>query len=117
VLLIEDNFLIAEHLRGALENHGCAVVGPAPHVKLGLALVEAGLDGAILDINLNGEFCFPIAEALAGLNVPFLFLTGYDDRAIIPPEFRAVPFLSKPVEEARLVAAVAAFGSTRNGRS
>jgi DNA-binding LytR/AlgR family response regulator len=106
VLLVEDNYLVAEHLRGVLSDHGCEVVGPAPRVESGLDLLrdDGKLDGAVLDINLNGEFCFPIAKALETLSVPFLFLTGYDDRAIIPSEFQAVPFLGKPVDEAELVA-------------
>jgi DNA-binding response OmpR family regulator len=106
ILLVEDNYLVAEHLRGVLSDHGCEVVGPVPRVESGLDLLrdDRKLDGAVLDINLNGELCFPIAKALETLAVPFLFLTGYDDKTVIPSEFQAVPFLGKPVDEAELVA-------------
>lgn len=30
--------------------------------------------------------------------MPFFFLTGYDDGAIIPPQFREVPRLAKPFD-------------------
>jgi DNA-binding response OmpR family regulator len=112
ILLVEDNFLVAEHLRGMLSDHGCVVVGPVPHVASALDLLRDGdrLDGAVLDINLNGEYCFPLAKALETRSVPFLFLTGYDDRTMIPLEFRGVPYLGKPVDEAELVAvAIRAF--------
>ena len=47
-------------------------------MALRLAEQEA-LDGAVLDVNLNGDWCFPIAEVLRRRGVPFIFLTGYDD--------------------------------------
>ena len=104
ILVVEDNFLVAEDLRGLLTKSGCDVVGPAPHVEQGLNLVAAGgLDGAVLDINLGEENCFPIAAALRARSVPFLFLTGYDDQALVPAEYHQAPRLSKPVDEARLV--------------
>jgi DNA-binding LytR/AlgR family response regulator len=104
ILVVEDNFLVAEDLRELLARLGCDVVGPAPRVEQGLDLVRQGkLDGAVLDINLGGEDCFPIAAALEERSVPFLFLTGYDDRTLIPAEYRQAPRLSKPVDVARLV--------------
>src|SRR5438128_10265294 len=94
ILVVEDNFLVAELLRELLVDCGCNVVGPAPGVDAGLDLMgQTELDGAVLDINLNGQRCFPIAAALSERSVPFVFLTGYDDPTMIPPEFREVPRL------------------------
>jgi hypothetical protein len=67
------------------------------------------LDGAVLDVNLDGERSFPIAELLAARGIPFLFLTGYDSTTVFPNEFRDRPRLSKPVDPGALVAAVARF--------
>jgi CheY-like chemotaxis protein len=105
ILVVEDNVLIAEHIRGLLSDTGCRVVGPAPRLSDGLALVRDSdaLDGAVLDINLGSETCFEIAAELRGRSVPFLFLTGYDNKSAIPAEFQAAPFLSKPVDESRLL--------------
>jgi CheY-like chemotaxis protein len=110
ILVVEDNFLIAEHLCSMLENQGCDVVGPVPRLAQALALVRSGeaIDGAVLDINLDGQLCFQAAAVLAERGVPFLFLTGYDDRAIVPGEFAARPVLSKPLDERRLIEMVAA---------
>jgi hypothetical protein len=33
-------------------------------------------DAAMLDVNLNGDKSFPIADALVARGVPFLFATG-----------------------------------------
>jgi hypothetical protein len=77
-----------------LQDVGCHIIGPVPRLAQGLALATtASLDGALLDINLAGERCFPIAEALAARDIPFAFLTGYGDFAI-PPEYRGAPRLS-----------------------
>jgi CheY-like chemotaxis protein len=86
ILVVEDNFLAAEVVRDTLESNGCTVVGPVGRIADGLRLAEQeALDGAVLDVNLNGDWCFPIAEALRRRDVPFIFLTGYDDAAITPP--------------------------------
>jgi len=105
ILVVEDKFLAAEVVRDMLESIGCAVVGPVGRIADALRLAEQeALDGAILDINLNGERCFPIALALRQRGVPFVFLTGYDDEAIIPVELRPARRLGKPVFEPQLMA-------------
>jgi len=109
VLVVEDNFLVAEHLRSILAERGCQVVGPVPRRSDGLTLVCRGeaLDGAVLDVQLGSETSFDIASELLGQSIPFLFLTGYGDRAMIPAQFRAAPLLAKPIDEGMLVSAMA----------
>jgi DNA-binding response OmpR family regulator len=110
VLVVEDNFLAAEAVCDLLRSHGCIVVGPAPRLKRGLCLArDEELDAALLDINLNGERCFPIAEMLRRRNVPFLFVTGYDDSITIPAPLRHTPLLDKPAMDAKLIAALGAL--------
>ena|SRR5437660_9817382 len=107
ILVVEDNFLVAENLRELLIARGCDVIGPAPRVEVALSLLAANgrVDGAMLDINLGGEDCFPIAAALQERAVPFLFLTGYDQGMSVPAEFSQALRLSKPVDEVHLIAA------------
>jgi CheY-like chemotaxis protein len=80
VLLVEDEFLIAEDLASVLSAAGATVVGPAYTVAGALSLIESGdaLDGAVLDVNLKGEAVFPVADALLSRSIPFVFTTGYD---------------------------------------
>ena len=115
VLVVEDNLLLAEVTRLLLEDSGCEVVGPAGRLKRGLRLAQEGpLDGAILDINLHGEMSFPIAEVLHARGVPFIFVTGYEDRGIVPMAFRSAPRLDKPVTDEQLTEAIAkAFAAKR----
>lgn len=108
VLVVEDILLVADVIQDQLESCGCTVVGPVSRVQSALRLVEAApLDGALLDVNLAGEFCFPVAAALRHRGVPFIFLTGYDDPGLIPMEFRAALRLAKPFDRTKLTTAIA----------
>jgi CheY-like chemotaxis protein len=103
ILVIEDELLLALCVGQALEEKGCKVIGPATSVRQGLNLVEkTTVNGAILDINLNGELVYPVAKALMGRNIPFLFTTGYNSLDV-PSSFRSVPRLDKPVEPGLLI--------------
>jgi hypothetical protein len=54
-----------------LEDFGCDVVGPVGTIEEALAILNnGGLDGALLDANLNGESSSPIAAALRKASVP-----------------------------------------------
>lgn len=55
---------------------------------------DGALDLAILDIDLNGEFVFPVADKLAERETPLLFITGYD-AALIPRRFAQYGTLEK----------------------
>jgi len=109
VLVVEDDLLQAEVTKILLEDRGCEVVGPAGWLQRGLELAEREpLDGAILDINLHGEMSFAIAEVLRARGVPFIFVTGYEDRSIVPMAFRSAPRLDKPVADEHLMEVMAA---------
>jgi DNA-binding response OmpR family regulator len=103
ILVVEDSVLIADLIVDTLCDSGCTAVGPAPRLAQGLMLAAAEpLDGALLDINLAGEWCYPIAAALGARGVPFAFLTGYGDVGV-PDEYRNVPRLTKPFTMATLL--------------
>lgn len=103
ILVVEDTLLVAELIASALGDCGCAVVGPAGHLARGLSLATSErLDGAFLDVDLGGESCVPIAEALDTRGVPYVFITGYDDLGRLPAEYQARPRLSKPFDPDQL---------------
>ncbi|TNC67572.1 response regulator [Rubellimicrobium roseum] len=102
VLVVEDEYVLADDLRAELEARGAKVIGPVATLLDGLNIVQQGPvpDLAILDINLQGEMVYPLADVLRELGVPFLFATGYDAQAI-PVRYADVPRAEKPVELAR----------------
>ncbi|UYN95365.1 MAG: response regulator [Enhydrobacter sp.] len=99
ILVVEDNGLLAEVIGDFVMECGFRVVGPATSLDSGLVLArEAALDAALLDINLGGRLSFPICGALAARRIPFAFLTGYTQLALVPAAFRSAPVVCKPFE-------------------
>lgn len=100
VLVVEDNIIVAMGLAMDLEDSGHTVVGPAARVSQALTLIETeAIDIALLDVDLNGEQSFPIAEVLANLGIPFAFLTAHAS-ADIQKLFPGVPVIGKPYLDA-----------------
>ena len=98
VLVCDDNLLMAEVVAEFLLECGLEPMGPVGRLESAMRMArERALDGAILDINLNGRPCFPICAILSVRRIPFMFLTGYP-HAAIPIEYRAAPLVSKPFE-------------------
>lgn len=98
ILVVEDEYLLADEMQCELEAGGAEIVGPVGGLSQALAVIDTtpDIDGAILDLNLRGEMAFPAAEILQDRNVPILFVTGYD-ATVIPERFKNTPFRSKPV--------------------
>lgn len=97
VLVVEDEWFIADEMRDALERCGAIVVGPAPDLDGAQALVEAGgFDCAVLDINLHGEHVFALARDLQSRDLPFVFATGYG-AAFVPEDLQQAPRFEKPL--------------------
>ena len=107
VLVVEDEFYIADEMALALQKLGAEVVGPVQTKDRALALLasEERIDAAVLDINLKGQAVYPVADALMERGVPFVFATGYD-RASVPPEYQRVPLWPKPFDPKALAQAL-----------
>lgn len=105
ILVVEDEYLLADDLRDALSDAGAQVLGPVPSVEDAQALIaaEPRIDGAVLDINLRGKMVFPVADRLRERGVPFAFATGYDAWAL-PERFAGAPRVEKPVKGAKVMA-------------
>ena len=106
ILLVEDEYLIAQDMACELRNMGLEVIGPFSSVAAALqALETATVDGAVLDINLDGDKVYPVADALIARRVPVIFTTGYDGGEI-PERYAAIERCSKPVTRGALVRTV-----------
>lgn len=107
VLVVEDEFLIADDIAFAFARLGIKTVGPAKTVRRARELIEGNqhLDGAVLDINLRGELVFPLADLLRERGVPVIFATGYDQQSI-PQEYRNIPRYEKPLNYQKIVEAL-----------
>lgn len=108
ILLVEDEMLIAMSLQDVLEDAGC-IVTCAGHLEQATLLArDQDLDAAVLDENLHGKRSYPVADALALREIPFIFATGYDDvdlRQLYP----GVRVIDKPYRHDDIVAALSAL--------
>lgn len=96
VLVVEDESRIAMLIRDTLEDMGCEVVGIATRFDDAFEKAASLLfDVALLDVNLNGESSYPIAQALADRGRAFVFATGYGT-SNLPEALHDAPVLQKP---------------------
>ena len=105
-LVVEDEVLVGMLLEDMLGDLGCEVAALSTHLDDALQLARKGsFDFAVLDINLNGQKSFPVADALADRGVPFVFATGYGAK-VLPDRHAGATILAKPFGLEELKAAV-----------
>jgi two-component SAPR family response regulator len=107
VLIVEDNFIVADSLKELVTAYGGAVAAMVPDLEKALAAAEERpVDVAILDIDLRGTNVAPVARRLHDQRVGFIFLSGYGDENLLPEDLRGRPRLDKPVDPDRLIRAL-----------
>jgi len=111
VLVVEDNYLIADEYCEVLRAAGAVPIGP---VASAAAAIEAAgrhvLDGVLLDVKLQGVNSFSVAKYLQSKKVPFLLVTGCPQE-ILQPRLQRAHSITKPSLPSDLVEAAAqAFG-------
>ena len=107
VLLVEDEYFIAEDMARMFEARGILVVGPVASVDAALDIIDETdvLDGVVLDVNLQGEMAYPVADVLVTRGVPFVFATGYDEVSV-PDRYAHVIRCEKPVDPDKILRAL-----------
>jgi len=107
VLVVEDDFDVAEALRLVLATAGAEVIGPVSTVEAACELAKAQpLDAAVLDIALSPGTSAPVARTLLYRGCPFVFVTGFSNVEMLPEELRGHHVLVKPVDGRTLRAAI-----------
>ncbi|WP_246529502.1 response regulator [Microvirga zambiensis] len=110
ILIVEDEYFLADELGQRLSAHGATLLGPVATLEKALALVEASerIDCAVIDLNLRGQSASPVADALEARNVPFVFATGYT-ASMMPDRYRHVLRWEKPYPFEALVQSLPAL--------
>ena len=106
LLVVEDEYLIRMLLEDMLADLGYEVAAAVGTIAEASELAASGdFNAAILDVNLDGQEIYPVAEILAKRGLPFVFVTGYGERSLTEP-YRDRPALQKPFQIAQLKAAL-----------
>jgi PAS domain S-box-containing protein len=107
ILLVEDELLVGLQTKSDLETAGHKVVALATNIEQGMDFAEnLEFDFALLDIRLGDDVSAPIAEKLLDRGLPFAFVTGFEDNAILPRHLRSAPLLAKPYELSTILAVI-----------
>jgi two-component sensor histidine kinase/DNA-binding response OmpR family regulator len=102
LLLVEDEALTGMMMSDMLTELGFEVIGPFGRVADAMAAVgREDFQAAVLDVNLDGEMVYPVADAVLARGVPFVFVTGYSAEGI-DRRFAQIPVLQKPIERQML---------------
>lgn len=102
ILIVEDEMMIAMRIEDWLIDLGYAVAGPHAHLPEAIeAARRETLAAAVLDLNLDGQPVFGVADVLAARGIPFVFATGYGAAALTPP-WANRPSLAKPFSQHEL---------------
>jgi len=97
ILVVEDEALVAMMLEDELQSLGLSIVANCGSVSDAVKAIEdKSPDAAILDVNLGGEFVYPVADRLLERGIPFVFVTGYG-RESVDSRYQFVHILEKPV--------------------
>jgi DNA-binding response OmpR family regulator len=107
VVIIEDDYYQAHDCRQMLESAGAQVIAISATIPdLDALLAKGPIDAVLIDINLGHGLSFDFARELQARAIPFVFLTGYD-AGMLPDDLAGSPYLSKPADGARIIAALA----------
>jgi CheY-like chemotaxis protein len=113
ILLVEDEYILASDLAEFLGQHGVEVAGPVGSVAQALAMTGNALDAAVLDVNLQGERVYPVADALLERGVPVVFATGYDE-LLVERSYIGLPRCRKPIDKPALLELLQSLLETKN---
>ena len=112
VLVVEDEYLIRMLLEDMLNELGYAPAAAAGNLAEACDLANKGdFHAAILDVNLDGEEIYPVADILARRGTPFVFVTGYGETSLAQ-NYRDRPALQKPFQSEQLGAVLATLLAT-----
>jgi CheY-like chemotaxis protein len=97
-MLLEDEYLIALDAQHNLEALGVKRVRVVNTLAGAAAVAEIGdVDVAILDLNINGEMSFEVAEMFRKRGTPIVFASGYELRDRVDADLEgAAIHLRKP---------------------
>ena len=102
VLILEDNFFLAEHLAEIVQQDLDGEPLAVSTVAEALKCIPDNIALAFLDVELLDGQSYPAARKLMLNKIPLIFVSG-NEQSSLPEDFKDIPFLSKPVSTGRLV--------------
>ena len=77
VLVVEDEYLVAERIKEIVESTGAEVLGPVPTLAGALDYVAGeAIDVALVDMYLRDNFADELIEQLVARDIPYVIVSG-----------------------------------------
>lgn len=106
ILVVEDEYFIAEEIKVVLEALGAIVLGPLSDQRRAMEMLSGSeIDCAVLDIDVSGRAIFPLIHELRRRGIPWLYVSGYSE-SLVPEDLRGRVHLEKPVAPDALAASI-----------
>lgn len=110
ILIVEDEYIIANDLEIILHDAGYPVIGIANSFAKALALIEQQRpDMVLLDIYLKGiETGIDLAKQLEEINIPFIYVSANDNQSVLEAVKATQPsgYIVKPFREKDVLTAL-----------
>ncbi len=108
VLVVEDEFFVGLEIAETLEAAGATIAGPAWTLADAESLAaQGGIDMAVLDANLNGQYAIDLGIELGRQGVRVVFATAHvDDTMMFQGEAASIPRIGKPASARALIRAL-----------
>jgi CheY-like chemotaxis protein len=95
ILIVEDEYFLADDCAQLAKDAGFEVVGPYDSVREAIDNLPNQLDCALLDINVDGMSIYPLVDVLLDRSIRITLYTGYE-RDKIPERYRSLTVITKP---------------------
>lgn len=116
ILVVEDEYVIAETLCEALSEEGATVAGVVGWLDDALQFARDPANRfncAVVDVNLHGESSYPVIDVMLEREVYVVLLTGFGKESL-EPHYRQLPRCQKPFNPRALQALLLAGLAGRN---
>jgi DNA-binding response OmpR family regulator len=117
VLIVEDEFIIAEYAKEVLTACAAKVVVATDIVEARVMIeTPTRFDAAILNVKLAGRLSYSLAERLTEARIPFAFASGFDHLKLRADGFGSAAWLPKPYTPHKLLMMVTGLIGRRSRR-
>jgi DNA-binding NtrC family response regulator len=116
VLIVEDDAILAIDLTMTVEEAGHRVTGPFHRLQPAMECCLAGVDVALLDVDVGGAEVFPVADRCVDADVAVVFHTGRDSTSAMRDRYPMAEILGKPSSPRLIAKAVARATALRCDR-
>ena len=103
ILVLDDEWLIAEQHADVLTTVGARILGPFTRLADAMDQDFSKVDAALLDFSLEDGNSLPLARELHEAGTPIAFVTGYGPAMHLNSPFDKCPVITKPANAAAIL--------------